>query len=443
MSSNVKNSLFLILEKVVLLGLSFFNSVLLARIAGPTFFGDFSYIISFAGLFSPLCIMGLNNVVTKYVVKHPKNSHYYIKSALRIRLLGACFSVLVTTLICLHFLDIANEQSKLIILLVAMQGFTFLYVLEFFYIAKKQVTTLVRVRLIIITFINVAKLVAILNSASLQGLVLLQGLESVFIGCCYYFIYISQGHHKEIKRKVRLSSHLALYKKGQWLLFSGIAAALYLKVDQIMLAQLVNTETVAYYAAAAKLSEFWYVFPVLIANVYTAQLSHTRFKAYHAYEVTLQQLIVVLTLIALTLSIFLWFFSKQLITLIYGESYRASAAILSIHIFASVFIFQRAVLSKWLIIEKLYKYSLVSNVAGAVINVLLNLVLIPKYHGIGAAWATLISYMVASYGFLFINNKTRSYAKILHQSMLNSPFILIKLAQNLKVHYEKHYKKTN
>ena len=387
--------------------------------------------------------MGLNNVVTKYVVKHPKNSHYYIKSALLIRLFGAIFSVLVTTIICLYLLDIADEKSKLIILLVAMQGFTFLYVLEFFYIAKKQVATLVRVRLTIITIINIVKLFAILKSASLQNLVILQGLECVFIGCCYYVIYISQGNHKSIKRRTGLSSSLALYKKGQWLLLSGVAAALYLKIDQIMLAQLVNTEAVAYYAAAAKLSEFWYVFPVLIANVYTAQLSHSRFKAYHTYKSTLQQLIVVLTLIALLLSLFIWLLSQPLITLVYGESYQASGAILSIHIFASIFIFQRAVLSKWLIIEKLYKYSLVSNVAGAVINVLLNLVLIPKYHGIGAAWATLISYMVASYGFLFINYKTRSYIKILHQSMLNSPFILMKLAQNLKVHYEKHYKKTN
>jgi PST family polysaccharide transporter len=114
----------------------------------------------------------------------------------------------------------------------------------------------------------------------------------------------------------------------------------------------------------------------------------------------------------------------MLIELIYGQEYQPSATILSIHIFASIFIFQRAILSKWLIIEKLYKYSLISSLAGAIVNIALNAVLIPHYAGVGAAWATVISYMVASYGFLFFQPKTKRYALILHQSVLNSPSII-------------------
>ncbi len=82
MSLNVKNSLLLIIEKVVLLGLGFINNILLARLAGPDLFGEFSYIVSFAAIFSPLAVMGLNNIITKYIVKYTANSHYYIKSAL-------------------------------------------------------------------------------------------------------------------------------------------------------------------------------------------------------------------------------------------------------------------------------------------------------------------------------------------------------------------------
>ena len=74
-----------------------------------------------------------------------------------------------------------------------------------------------------------------------------------------------------------------------------------------------------------------------------------------------------------------------------------SANILSIHIFATLFIFQRAILSKWLIIESYYKFSLMSHGAGAISNIILNLLLIPTYGGIGAALATLFSYMIASF----------------------------------------------
>jgi Na+-driven multidrug efflux pump len=63
----------------------------------------------------------------------------------------------------------------------------------------------------------------------------------------------------------------------------------------------------------------------------------------------------------------------------------------------------RALLSKWLIIEHLLKYSLVTQASGAILNVLLNFLLIPAYHGVGAAFATLISYAAASYFALFLS----------------------------------------
>jgi len=443
MSSNVKNSLLLIVEKVVLLGLGFINNILLARLAGPDLFGEFSYVVSFATIFSPFAVMGLNNIITKYIVKYPANSHYYIKSALLIRLLGAIISLCIATLVCLLAFNLDHHQAGLIIMLVAMQSFTFLYVLEFFYIAKKQVSQLVKLRLVTITLINIAKLIAIINAADLTMLIFLQGLESVLIGICYYIMYTSQKNHKVYKLHPKKQTYLALYQKGKWLLFSGVAAIIYLKIDQIMLANLINTEAVAYYAAAAKLSEFWYVFPVLIANVYTTPLSHFRFKQPTLYKQLLQRLIIVLTCLAMFLSLATWFFADNIIGLIYGSAYTSSAAILSVHIFASLFVFQRAVLSKWLILEKLYKYSLLSNLLGAIVNILLNLLLIPKYQGLGAAWATIIAYMVASYGFLFINAKTRVYAKVLHQAVLHSVPILINLIHDLKVQYEKHSKKNN
>lgn len=423
MTKNIKNSLLLIFEKVILLGLSFINSVLLARIAGPTVFGEFSYIVSFAGIFAPLAIMGLNNIITKYVVKHPKNSHYYITSALKIRFAGATLAILLAALVGFTLSD-HTKTTKLIVMLVAMQGFSLFYVIEYYYLAKKQVSLLLSLRLPLLLITNTLKLVAILNSASLTLLILLHGLEYVLIGSSYFFTYWVQKQHKNIKKQPTKHTIFALSKKGKWLLMSGIAATIYLKIDQIMIAQLVNSEAVAYYAAAAKLSEFWYVFPILIANVFTAQLSQYRFKNNNQYAQLLRQLISLMICTAIALSIATWFIASPLISLLYGAQYQQSAAILSVHIFASIFIFQRAILSKWLIIEKLYKFSLLSNLLGALINIILNFILIPQYGGIGAAWATVISYMVASYGFLFFNSKTKQYAKLLHQAVLNSPTIL-------------------
>ena len=115
----------------------------------------------------------------------------------------------------------------------------------------------------------------------------------------------------------------------------------------------------------------------------------------------------VLLLIALSLAIPITFLARPLVTLLYGESYIAAAPILTIHIWAGLFAFMRQLFSRWLILEGLLKYSFFSHAFGAVVNVILNLLLIPRFGGTGSAVATLCSYATSSYLALFLTRDTR------------------------------------
>ena len=91
---------------------------------------------------------------------------------------------------------------------------------------------------------------------------------------------------------------------------------------------------------------------------------------------------------------------------------------LQIHIWAGVFIFMRALLSRWLLAEDLLRFSLVTHIAGAVMNVALNLMLIPRYGAIGAAVATVISYASAGWLALFLSARTRPMGRMMAKSLL-------------------------
>src|SRR3546814_2306816 len=91
------------------------------------------------------------------------------------------------------------------------------------------------------------------------------------------------------------------------------------------------------------------------------------------------------TLLAIAVTLTAWWF----IPLLYGPEYQPAALMLMIHIWASIFVFMRAVLSKWLIAEELYIFSLVTHGSAAIVNVAINIALIPKFGGVGAAVATL------------------------------------------------------
>jgi PST family polysaccharide transporter len=102
--------------------------------------------------------------------------------------------------------------------------------------------------------------------------------------------------------------------------------------------------------------------------------------------------------------------AEDVVRVIFGDAYLAAAPVLALHVWAGVFVFTRALISRWLIAEDLIRISLWSHGAGALANVLLNLWLIPPYGAQGAAIATLVSYGVAGWVAFVIPRSTRVVA---------------------------------
>jgi len=201
-------------------------------------------------------------------------------------------------------------------------------------------------------------------------------------------------------------------------MLSGIAAIVYLKIDLVMLGQLSTNEQVGIYAVASRLSEVWYFFPVAIVSSFFPKLLAAKKHSIEQYDCDLQKLNDGLFGGALVIALLVVVVAGPIVVLLFGEAYQASANVLIIHIWAGVFIFMRALLSKWLLAENLLRFSLVTQLAGALLNVLANWLLIPEYGAIGAAVATVVSYAAASYLALFFHPKTWPMARIMNVSFL-------------------------
>ena len=186
-----------------------------------------------------------------------------------------------------------------------------------------------------------------------------------------------------------------------------MATVIYMKIDQIMLKELVGTESVGIYAAAVKLCEVWYPLPVLVAgSLYPAILGAktTNPELYHSH---LQKLYSLLVWTAIALAIPTTLLSDWVISILYGDEFIKSVVILKIYIWASVFVFISVANHKWLVIENYKKYILLTTLLGMGINIVCNIILIPLYGATGAAVATLISYGIGSYGSLLLFPKLR------------------------------------
>ncbi|WMN61205.1 flippase [Pseudoalteromonas xiamenensis] len=413
---DIANIAILYLEKIVVLSIGFATTILLARSLGPEEFGLYSFILASGFLLLPFTQVGLNNLCGKYFNLYPNNAHHFFKAAMLVR---AIFSILAILLsFCLAEINdgLIVEKSSLL-LLVLLQSFNCFNLIEFIYLSKGLTKQCSIIRVTAKLLSRTMLLFAVMNDSPLFILVLLTGVEYIFSALGYCYLYFSSN----LPTKNRVNTDVVrtakrLFHQSKWLALSSIASILYLKIDQLMIGSILGNEEVGYYSAALKFSEIWFIFPVVIANVFMTKfvyLFHSSNSTYWRFQ---QKLFKIAFSICCVLIISIYFTADLVVKNLYGTGYTDSVNVLKIHIFAVIFVFFRAFVSKWLILSKNYNLSLYSHLFGAGINIILNCILIPSYGISGAAIASVFAYFSSSFLFLFLFRDGRSYISNLLQS---------------------------
>ena len=112
--------------------------------------------------------------------------------------------------------------------------------------------------------------------------------------------------------------------------------------------------------------------------------------------------------------------SEPLISVIFGEAYSAAAFVLTIHVWAGLFIAHVTIRSRALLIEGKTKCVLVFSGLTLLSNIFLNFILINRYAEAGAAWAFLISWGLCALLFPLGSNQSRGFTVMLLKSFAYS-----------------------
>ena len=135
----------------------------------------------------------------------------------------------------------------------------------------------------------------------------------------------------------------------------------------------------------------------------------------------LQRLYTFMVWMAIGVALPMTFLSDWLVTLVYGAVYGESSQVLIIHIWTGVFVFLGVAFSRYLMVENLNGKMFYRTFLGAVINILLNYVLIPRYGINGAAFATLFAQFIVNYGIDFFDKALYEQLKLKTYAIVN-PF---------------------
>lgn len=419
-------------EKVLRLISGLAVGVYVARYLGPEQFGLLSYTLSVVALFATINHLGLDGLTVRELVQIPEQKAGILGTVFVLKSIASLLAVLAIVLFAF-----STEQLNSIefwMLLVASGSILFhpLNVIEFWFESKVLGRLTSIAKSVSLVLVAIFKVLLIITAAQVLLFALAFTIETALIGLIFILFYTRQSQISFSYWRFEFPRAKYLLSQSWLIMFGAIFGMIYLKVDQVMLMWLSGKEEVGVYAVAAQLSEVWYFVPLAIVASLFPKLIMLKDTNLPQYQLRLQQIFDFLFLLAFVLTIATTFLAEPIITILYGVEFERSASILKIHVWASIFIFMRALFSRWIHIERVFIFSFISQGVGALSNVALNFMFIPSYGAEGAAVATLISYAAASFLSLVVYDRTRPIFWMMSKSIL-LPFRWVALKRALPI----------
>ncbi|GAB6270451.1 MAG: flippase [Smithella sp.] len=390
--------------------------VWIARYLGPEQFGLLSYALAFVALFTAIANLGLNGIVVRDLVQDPSKAETTMGTSFVLSMLGG-FSAFCLSLLAISYAKPDNELAKFIVVLLSLlMVFKATDVVRYWFESQVQSKYVVWMENGVFLAISAVKIGLILASAPLISFVWAIFVEALIVAVGLLGIYAWRGG-KLTAWRFRFARAKVLLTDSWPLILSGLAIMVYMRIDQIMLGQMLGDESVGIYSAAVRISEVWYFIPMIIVASVFPSIIEAKKKSETLYYQRIQKLYDIMVLLALSLALLMTFLSDWVITLLFGNAYQQSGPVLAIHIWAGIFVFLGVASGKWFLIEGLQKYAFYRTLFGAVVNIVLNLIMIPKFGVLGAAWATVISYAAAGLFSDVLQKKTRTIFKMKLRSL--------------------------
>ena len=394
-------------------------SVWTARHLGPTQFGQLSFAYNFAILFAAIAPLGITKILDRDLVRNEIDTRELVSTAFFLVVIGATIVyALMALVVTSRGYDNASTMLVLIIGLIA-----FLHVntvLIAYFLSKVAAKPLSISNLIALALSNLVKILFILNDAPLIYFAFGFVLDWLLVLPILLTVLRNSDGFPNF-RYISISTAKYLLRQSWPYILTGMMISLYMKIDTVMIKEMLGDYSAGQYSAASRLSEGVYFFPLtVVASLYPA-IVNAKKNDQAAYVNRLSNLYSLMFYAALTISIFVSIATPYIIEFLYGAAYIEAIPVLIIHIWACVFVFIGVSSGRWLLTENLQTISMINTFIGACANILLNLMLIPKFGIVGAAWASIISYSVSGYFCFAIWPKTRPNFVLMTKSFARLP----------------------
>ena len=377
MPSIKKNFIYNSIYQILLIIIPLITTPYIARVLGPSGVGIYSYTYSIAHYITIIALLGTINYGTRSIAQIRDNREklsytfwgiYYFQLLLAF-LLSALYLLYVVLFI---------EDYKIIFLI------QFLYVISAAFDANWFCSGLENFKLLVIRniIIRVSSVIAIfifVKSSDDLWLYTLIMASSILISQLVIWPYIL--------------SKINFLKPNLILFVPVIAVSVYTIMDKIMLGILSNVSEVGYYTNSERIVNIARSLIVALGTVMLPRMSNLVAEGNYqkALDLIRKSMIIVIFMGA-ALTFFIPAVSPTFVPWFLGEEFRESALLASLLSIIIIFTsWANVVRTQYLIPNSRDKIYIISVITGAVVNFILNLILIPQFHALGAVIGTIFA----------------------------------------------------
>ncbi|RMD91122.1 MAG: flippase [Calditrichaeota bacterium] len=363
--------------------------VLIARYLGAETYGLYAFVFSLANILAIFADLGINQLLTRELSAKPENQTRYFPIALGIKFAATCLT-LILALIISNFLP-SLRSSILIVFLLNLSHLLRILSTTFFSVVRAHLQMKYE------SFAGLLnRLIALVGGATL--IILGKDLVSILwifvIAAMVELLYITYiVYSRFMKFKIVLN-----FFEQKRLIFSALPFLVLIalpiinyRFDSILLGLFSGQKATGIYNAAYVLILNFIIIQQIAGRLLLPLLAKVQEQQKTAFEEFYQDVIKLLVVIALFAVLLVEGFGKEIIITIYGSEYLESVLCLKILIFAVIFMFASHVLSTALIALNQEKKVIKAWTVTVLMNIVLNMVLIPSYSYLGASIATVIS----------------------------------------------------
>lgn len=411
----VKNAGWIITGKVVQMLLSFFIGILTARYLGPGNYGLINYAAAYTSFFASFCTLGINSVIIKDFVDHPREEGQAIGSAIVMRFVSSLLSAGMI----IGIVAIVDVRETLTIAVVSLSTISLLFQIldtfQYWFQAKLQSKYTAIATTIAYCIVSAYRILLLVQGKDVRWFAIANAVDYLAIAGILFVIYRKTSGPK---LSFSLKKGKELLESSKSFILAGMMVSIYACTDRLMLKHMLDETQVGYYALAVSVSNMWvFVLTAIIDSMYPVimKLFHEDKEAFLKRN---KQLYAIVFYMALAASAAITIFSKLIISLLYGDAYLPAVGPLRIVVWYTAFSYLGVARNAWIVSEHMQKYLKYIYVGSACINVILNLFMIPVMGTCGAALASLITQISTVLILPYFIKDLRPNAKMMTEAIL-------------------------